>query len=244
MKKSDNSIKSTNKEEVKKTMMKKYQRKKDDNKLDDTKVNETEIFGKYMLKDMPLFKYEMFAYFGLTIVIIMAYYLDLKGIVTGITRPLSIIAILVPVSLWFIKWNRYMPRRNRVPGLKLYKSGVVELGIYDISKGYISFGKGENLRKKWITKINKHIEASTGRPFIAVSELEGNNLNLLKTDQVDMKSEEFEAILEMNTAITTKNVMKRMLRFTQPSLSNPMMILQFMSLALLGVVIVKQLGIF
>jgi hypothetical protein len=206
--------------------------------------NENYLIGKYMLRDMPFFKFEMILYFAMLIVGVLVWYMDIREIFPGISRILLLVFVIVPVFLWYLKSNFFMPRKNRVPGARLYKSGIIELGIFDITKGYISFGHGENEKKKFITKINKHIEASTGRPFIVVSELEGENLNLLKTDQPDMRSDEFNALLEMNTMVTTKNVMARMLRFAQPKLSNPLVLLQIITLCLLAVVLAKEFGIF
>ena len=204
---------------------------------------ENALIGKYMLREMPFFRFEMIIIFAMLIIGILAWYLDYREIIAGASRIFLIAAILVPFVIWLMKWMFFMPRKNKVPGLKLYKSGIVELGIYDITKGYITFGRGENIRKKFITKINKHVEASTGRPFVVVSELEGENLNLLKTDKPDMRSEEFCALLEMNTTVTTKNVMARMLRFGQANMSNPMMLLQILSIALIAFLVLKQLGV-
>lgn len=230
--------------EIANAIKKNKQTQKPTTKKEEKQDYEHQMTGKYLLRDMPFFRLEIVAYFMLLVFGGILYYLDLREILPGASRPIVIIAVAIPIIIWFMKWFLYMPRKNRVPGMKLYKSGIVELGVYDISKGYITFGKGENAKKKWITKINKHAEASTGRPFIAFSELQGENINLLKTDKPDMRSEEFNALLEMTQAVTTKNVMKRMLRFSQPSMTNPLMILQFMNLIILVILVVKSFGFF
>lgn len=212
------------------------------NKKIDTSDNH--LIGKYMLRELPFFRIEPFIYFAILFAGILLWYFDIRGFWEGGSRIALFIAILAPVMIWFMKWQFYMPRKNRVPGMKLYKSGVVELGIFDITKRYLTLGRGEDKRKKFITKINKHVEASTGRPFVAVSELEGENIDLLRTDNPDMKSEEINALLETNTMVTTKAVMARMLRFTQPKMNNPLVILLIIVVVIEIVLVAQGFGVF
>jgi len=203
-----------------------------------------QIMGKYLLRDMPLFKYEMIVYMVAVLVSVFLAYLSMRGILADIAGKVILPIAILPLAFWFVKWFMYMPRRNKVPSLRIYKSGTLELGIDDISKGWIPYGRGENMQRKYITKLTKHTEASTGKPFLVTSELEGENLDLIHGSKPDMRSEEFNAILEMNTSVTTKNVMNKMMRFTQPGLNNPMFLLSALTIALLVVVLAKDFGLF
>jgi len=203
----------------------------------------SKMLGKYMFRDMPLFKYEFIAYWLMVIVVFMAYILDITGIAPGASGGVIIAAIILPLAFWFIKWKFYMPTRRRVPTLRIYKTGIVELGIEDITKGYLTYGRGDNLERKYITKINKHFEASTGRPIIITSELKGENLDLIGDSKPDMQGKETTALLEMNTAVTTKNVMNKMLKSMQPSLQNPTFLISIVTLAMVAVLMAKDMGL-
>ena len=203
-----------------------------------------EIMGNYLLRDMPLFKFEVIAYLIAVMVGIFIFYLSARGILEGLAGKLILPITILPLAFWFLKWFMYMPRKNKVPSLRIYKSGTVELGVDDIGKGYITYGKGENAQRKYITKLNKHTEASTGKPFLVTSELEGENLDLIHGSKPDMRSEEFNAVLETNTAVTTKNVMNKMMRFAQPGISNPMFLISALTCGLVVVVLAKEFGLF
>lgn len=205
---------------------------------------EQQIMGKYLLRDMPLFKYEIIVYLMLGMVAFFMYILDKIGFAPGMLSRAIIPVILVPVAIWFIKWIFYMPSKKRVPSLRIYKSGVIELGVEDISKGYITYGSGENSQKKYLAKLNKHTEASTGKPFIITSETQGENLSLIETTKPDMKSQEFNALMEMNTSVTTKTVMNKMLKSIQPTMANPMFLLGVITIAMLGILLAKNFGVF
>ncbi len=205
-------------------------------------IGEREIMGKYLLRDMPLFKYEIFAYFGTFAAFLMVSAVDRLGIVPGLTGKVFFPLLLVPIVVWFIKWAKYMPKKNRIPGMRIYKSGVVELKVEDLSKGYVVYGKGENAQRKYITKLNRHVEASTGRPFLVTSELRGENICLVEDSKPDMRSEEFNGVLELNTVIATKKAMARSINFTKEDLLSPQMILAFLTMGMVAFLLVKNLG--
>lgn len=211
---------------------------------DKTIPTQKEIFGKYLLRDMPLFKYEIIGYVVVGFFVFFVSVLERVGAVENLLSKVMFAAILAPIIFWAFKYFRYMPSKYKVPSVRVYKSGVIELGIDDIRKGYITYGSGDNLQRKYITKLNKHYEASTGRPFLITSELHGENISLVDDPKPDMKSEEFNAILETNTAVTTKKVMNRMLQFSQPSVQNPLFLMLVANLALCGVIILKLFGVF
>jgi len=205
---------------------------------------ERELIGKYMFRDMPLFKYEIVIYLVLLMVSVMLFIIERLIEVQGLAARVILPIAAIPLVIWFVKQFLYMPRKNRVPILKAYKSGVIELGVANIGKGYIEYGSGENKKRKFITKVAKHTEASTGKPFIITSEIHGENLNLVEKDKPDLRSEEFNAILETEKAVVTKSVMSRVLRFAQPSLQNPMFLILVVVLALQAVIVVKSFGFF
>ena len=205
------------------------------------KTTDRELMGKYLFRELPLFKYEIMLYGIMGITAVFFYMLD-RTFIPGILGKAVIPAVILPIGVWVIKWWAYMPRKNRVPSIRLYRSGVVEFGVEDITKGYVCYGKGENEKRKYITNMNKHREASTGKPLIITSEVHGENLNILDESKPDMRSEEFNAILETERAVTTKNVMRRMMKFSQPTLSNPLIILNVIILALLAILVAKSMG--
>lgn len=205
---------------------------------------ESHIMGKYMLKDMPLFKYEIILYMGMIMVGVMMYVIERAGLVEGAMGKMAIPAIILPLGIWFIKWVLYMPNKKRVPGMRIFRSGLIELRVEDISKGYIEYKYGSEKRKKFITKINKHTEASTGKPFVITSELEGENLNLADKDKPDMRSEEFNAILENEKAVVKQQTMNEMLKVQKPTLQNPLFLLLVINLAMVAVLLIKNFGIF
>ena len=210
----------------------------------DRKQQETTIFGKYMFRDMPLFKYELLLYMGLLFVGIILYGVERIGLVESATRSIVLPAIILPIGIWLMKWKFYMPSKKRVPHIHIYASRVIELGIVDISKGFLTLGTGENLKRIFLTKVNKHAEASTGKPFIITSDLHGENLDLLEETKPDMRSEEFNAILDTNTAVTTKTVMNKMLKLNVPTVTNPMFILGIITLFAIAVLLIRDFGFF
>lgn len=207
-------------------------------------TQESRIMGKYIFRDMPLFKYEVIAYAVAGFFVFSTFIFEKLGMVEDLAFKASLLAVALPCFIWFYKFLRYMPTKYRVPSLRIYKSGILELGVEDIKKGYITYGSGDNLQRKYITKLNKHTEASTGKPFLITSELKGENLNLVEGTKPDMRSEEFNAILETNTAVTTKKVMNRMLNFQQPTMQNPLFMLLVINIALVAVLIAKSFGVF
>lgn len=207
-------------------------------------IDETRIMGKYMFRDMPLFKYELIIYLMLAFVAFFMYIIERIGLMPGALSRAVIPLAIVPIAIWFVKWLRYMPTKKKVPSLRIYKSGVLELGVENISKGYITYGSGDSKQRKYITRLNKHVEASTGKPFLITSETQGENLSLIEGTKPDMRSEEFNAILENERAVVTKNVMNKMLSSIKPGLDNPMFLLAVVQLALLAVLVVKTFGLF
>ena len=205
---------------------------------------ETSIFGKYMFRDMPLFKYELLLYMGIMFVGIMLYGVERIGLIPNATRSIVIPATILPLGIWMLKWKLYMPSKKRVPHMHIYASRVIELGIVDISKGFLTLGKGEHLKRIFLTKVNKHAEASTGKPFIITSDLHGENLDLLEETKPDMRSEEFNAILDTNTAVTIKTTMNKMLKINVPTMSNPMFILALITLFGIAFLVIKSFGFF
>jgi len=205
--------------------------------------NDWETTGKYLIRDIPFFKYEIFAYAMMAVVAMFAYALEKTEILPGILEKALIPAIALPILLWAVKKFMFMPGKNRIPHLHAFNSGVCKFGLVNPTKGYINFGKGENIQRRYITKINLHREQSTGLPLIVTTDQHGENISLLKDKKPDMRSEEFNAILEMNTAVTTKNVMNRMMRFAKPGLDNPMFILLIINLFMVAVLLIKEFGI-
>lgn len=205
--------------------------------------SEKAIMGKYMLKDMPLFKYEIIIYLLVGFVAFVLYILERTAIAPGAFSRAIIPAILIPVAFWFVKWMFYMPNKKRIPSLRIYNSGVLELLVEDVSKGYITYGSGENAQKKYLARMNKHTEASTGKPFLITSETQGHNLSLLETTKPDLRSKEFNSLMEMNTTTTTKTVMNKMLKSVQPSMQNPLFLIMAANLALTAVVLAKEFGL-
>jgi len=212
-------------------------------RLTPEQVQEANIVGKYFLRDLPLFKYEILFYIITLMAIVMALITERLGIATGILSTTILLAVALPIAIWVIKRMFYMPSKYKVPGIRVYKSGVIELTLENIKKGFIQYGRGDQAQKKYITRLNKHNEASTGRPFVVTSEVRGENIDLVNENKPDMRSEEFNAILETNTAVTTKNVMNKMLKFAQPGLTNPMMILIIINIFISIVLVIREFGI-
>ena len=206
------------------------------------RVKDSMFWGKYMMRDLPLFKYEIVAYLGMIFLAVAGYFLERTEIMPGAMGKFMLPAVMLPIGIWFVKKVLYMPTKTRVPHLHIYKSRVVELSVKDIKKGYIMSGRGEQAKKIWLTKLNRHIEASTGKPFVVTSDLHGENLDLLKDDKPDMRSEDFSSILEVNTAVTTKNVMNKMLKTVQPSMQNPLFLLLIINLFMVAVLLIKSFG--
>ncbi len=200
-------------------------------------------FGKYILRDLPLFRYEMVIYIGIVGLAGMSYLIERTGLIPG-AMGISLLPIaILPFVIWLIKKQFYMPGKNRLPRLHAHGSKVITLSTVDARKGYIEFGPKEDRKKIWLAKINKHTEESTGLPFIITTEFDGENVSILKDGTPDMRSAEFNAILEMLKATTTKSVMKRAMGLEQPITKNPMLILALMQLALLVFLLVNALNI-
>ncbi len=204
--------------------------------------HESEIMGKYLFKDMPLFKYEIIFYLVGAMAAVALFVVELLGLVENALIRAVPILIIIPIAVWFIKFFLYMPSKKRIPSLRIYRSGVIELLVEDVSKGYITYGKGESAQKKFITRLSKHTEASTGKPFLITSETMGENIDLVNMTKTDLKSVEFNALLETNTAVVTKNVMNKMLKFTAPAMQNPMFIMLIIILMLNAIMVIKSLG--
>lgn len=203
-----------------------------------------EATGKYLIRDMPLFKYEIVIYLGMILVAFMLYAIERVGIVEGALGKAVIPLAIIPIGIWFVKKMLYMPNKNRVPHIHVFNTRVIRFGTVDPKKGYVAFKRGENIVKKYITKVNRHIEQSTGLPCVVTSDLHGENLDLLREKKPDMRSEEFNALLETCKAVTTKNVMNRMMRFTQPSMANPVFILIIINMFMVAVLLIKSFGFF
>ncbi len=201
-------------------------------------------FGKFLLRDIPLFKYEMLVYLGLVGFAAMSYLIERTGLIEGAMGIAVIPIAIIPFIIWLIKKQFYMPGKNRLPRIHAHGSKVITLSTIDPRKGYIEFGPKEDRKKIWLAKINKHTEESTGLPFIITTEFDGENISLLKDATPDMKSKEFNAILEMLKATTIKTVMKRQLGLDKPVTKDPMLILAFIQLGLLVFLLVKTLNLF
>ncbi len=215
-----------------------------DKKSKEDDAQDSKIMGKYLMRDLPLFKYEIVIYAIAGFAGFFAYMIQRLDIVPGLLEKMVIPLALIPVAVWFIKWYFYMPNKKRVPHLKIWKSGVTEIKVTGISKGFVTYGSGDNQKKVFITRLNKHIEASTGKPFLITSELQGENLSLLEGKEPDMRSEEFNALLENEKAVVTKSVMNKMLDSVKPSLNNPMFLIVAANIALTVIVLGKMFGIF
>lgn len=213
-------------------------------KNEDKGFSDVRIMGKYMLRDMPLFKWEFIAYIVMLIAGFVFYMMEKIGLLEGGLGKIAIPAIILPLGLWFVKRQLYMPTKKRVPSMRIYKSGVIELGVENISKGFIEWGTGPEKLRKYITKLTKHTEASTGKPFVITAETRGENISLLESAEPDMRSDEFNAILENEKAVVTKNVMNQMLATVRPKLNNPMFLLLVINIALVAVLLVKSFGVF
>ena len=166
------------------------------------------------------------------------------GIVEGAMGIAVLPIAIIPFVIWLIKKQFYMPGKFRLPRIHVHGSRVITLSTVDARKGFIEFGPADDRKKIWIAKLNKHIEESTGLPFIITTEFDGENIDILKGSTPDMRSKEFNAILEMCKAVTTKSVMKRMLGYDKPVTKNPMLIIAFMQLALLVFILIKTLNLF
>lgn len=201
------------------------------------------IIGKYIFRDMPLFKYEIIAYIVVGLIGFGLYFVERLGIVEGIIGLAIVPAVVVPVAIWFVKFRLYMPSKTRVPSIRVYRTGVIEFRMEDVRKGYIEYGNGDNIQRKYITQINKHTEASTGKPVIITSEHQGKNIDLLGNEKVDMQGKETTALLEMNTAVVTKNVMNKMLSVNMPTLKNPLFLLMIIMLFMVAAMLINQFGI-
>lgn len=207
-------------------------------------VKEMVSFGKFLLRDIPLFKYEMIIYMGIIGIAGMSYLIERLEIVPGAMGKAFLPLAILPFAIWLIKKQFYMPGKTRLPRIHAHGSKVLTLSTVDPRKGFLEIGSKEDRKKIWLAKINKHTEESTGLPFIITTEFDGENISLLKDATPDMKSAEFNAILEMEKAVTTKAVMKRMLNFQQPTIKSPIIILLIMQLALSVFILVKSLNIF
>ncbi len=228
---------------VKGILVKDKQKFKTIEKTEQEKI-EMVAFGKYLLRDIPLFKYEMIIYIGIVGLAGMSYLIERTGLVPG-AMVLSILPIaILPFVIWLIKKQFYMPGKNRLPRIHAHGSKVITLSTVDARKGFIEFGPKEDRKKIWLAKINKHTEESTGLPFIITTEFDGENISLLKDATPDMKSKEFNGILEMLKTVTTKSVMKRTMGLDKPVTQNPMLIIAFIQLALLVFILIKTLNLF
>lgn len=235
----------------KKTLVKKVKGliKKDKPKFEEVEKTEQEVkemvsFGKFLLRDLPLFKYEMVIYLGIIGVAAISWFLERTELVPGAMGKAFLPLAIIPFAIWLIKKQFFMPGKTRLPRMHVHGSRVITLSTVDARKGFLEIGSKENRKKIWMAKLNKHTEESTGLPFIITTEFQGENIDILKDSSPDMKSAEFNAILEMCKAVTTKAVMKRMLGFQQTTAKNPMVILAIMQLALLVFILVKVLNIF
>lgn len=235
----------------KKTLLKKAKEiiKKEEPKIDSPEKTEKEIkemvsFGKFLLRDIPLFKYEMLIYLGIIGLGAMSWLLERTEIIPGALGKIVIPIAIIPLAIWLIKKQFYFPGKTRLPWIHVHGSRIISFRTVDPRKGYIEIGSGDERKKIWLPKLNKHIEESTGLPCIVTTEFQGENIDILKDTSPDMKSKEFNAILEMCKAVTTKSVMKRMLSFQQPSVKSPLVILGIMQLVLLVFLLVKSLNLF
>ncbi len=197
--------------------------------------------GKYLLRDVPLFKYEMWIYISLIPFAGMMYFFERFEIIPGIGGRIAIILAMIPLAIWIIKKVRYMPTKFKVPWIHCHGSRVIKFGTTDPRKGYIEIGPKDERKRVYLTKLNKHIEESTGLPCVITTDFQGENISIMKDDKPDMRSQEFNAILESLKAVTTKQVMKRFLRFTQVSKTNPIMLLALGTFVLVAILIGLQL---
>ena len=207
-------------------------------------IKEMVSFGKFLLRDLPLFKYEMLIYIGIIGAAAMSWLLERTELIPGAMGKAFLPLAILPFVIWLIKKQFYMPNKIRLPWIHTHGSRVITLGTVDPRKGYIEIGPKDDRKKIYLPKLNKHLEESTGLPCIVTTDFQGENIDILKDSSPDMKSAEFNAILEMGKAVTTKAVMKRMLGFQQPTVKNPMIILAMVQLALLVFILVKTLNIF
>ena len=216
------------------------------NTIEKTEQEQREMvaFGKYLLRDIPLFKYEMIIYLGTIGIGAMSWFLERTEIVPGAMGIALLPIIIIPFAIWLIKKQFYMPGKTRLPRLHAHGSKVITLSTVDARKGYIEIGPKEDRKKIWLAKLNKHVEESTGLPFIITTEFDGENISILKDGTPDMRSAEFNAILEMLKATTTKTVMRRSMGLEKPITKNPMLIIAFIQLALLVFILVKTLNLF
>ncbi len=215
------------------------------NAIEKTEQEQKEMvaFGKYLLRDIPLFKYEMVLYIGIIGLAGMSYLIERTGLVPGAMAMALIAVAILPFVMWLIKKQFYMPGKNRLPRIHAHGSKVITLSTVDARKGYIEIGPKEDRKKIWLAKLNKHVKESKGLSIIRTTYFDGENISILKDGTPDMRSSEFNAILEMLKATTTKSVMKRAMDLEKPITKNPMLILALIQMGLLVLILIKTLNL-
>lgn len=80
----------------------------------------------YLFKELPLFSLEPFILIGLLILSILLYFAGALNIIHNGGFYALLVALIVPLALWFLKWFKYMPRGNKV----IFMKGFSSTGIY------------------------------------------------------------------------------------------------------------------
>jgi len=122
-------------------------------------------------KTEPLILILLSAFFGAMI------FLQAFGISNDTIFYGGVILIAAMWIIWYIKFRIYGVYGNRIPVLRLYKNNLAKLTIENVNteKG-LGWGKNADKPPTPISRINKHVDMITGRPFLISAEGFADNI--------------------------------------------------------------------
>jgi hypothetical protein len=132
---------------------------------------------QYLFKELPFFKVEPIFYAVATLIALAVIGLSAFGFLAleFLVIPTALFLVVV-WGLWFLKRFLYLPRKNRHPILKIFKSGIGLISCEEPKENKVKVGK--NLVN--VTNMRAHTEGYTGHPLLIAFEDYWQNLNLGK----------------------------------------------------------------
>jgi len=160
-------------------------------------------------------------------------------------NSLTILAVAIPclvLAMFFVyKFFVFRPRKNKVPVLRVWKSGLMRFSVEKVQPEMM-FDKTPTSDEVHITQPRKHFDNNTGRPVLVLREGEAENASILPNSQVSQKAQD-ESNARASTWGTACRFTEYNIKKEASLLKNPLFILLIfvcIGLAVLGWIIIRQ----
>jgi len=143
--------------------------KKASNFILETIAQQMSKIGKYE----PIILIMLSAVFGISVL------LQFFGLLENSALYGGLIVIVAAWCIWFVKFMQYGIYGERIPVLRLYRNNLSRLTIENVnSEKGLKWSKDGTKPPTQISRINKHTDIETGRPFLIAAEGISDNISI------------------------------------------------------------------